>query len=426
MSLDSHLDQDGLAWDDTGLQLFPRWTREPSLAAIVFVCRRELQLAPDAECKISFFAAGAFNKLYLVTTESSTLLMRVSLPVYPHYKTRGEVATLGWVREHTQIPVPKVLASQDNRINAGASEDELDFEWMLMERMPGQPLYKVWRNLSMQQKVALVEQLAGFQAQLHANSQLGFSGIGTLQPGATPSPGRVVSHEFFMGDHVQYDVPRGPFRSSRDWMHSQLQILILAQSAARDRAEDDDDREEAEEMLECAEKLLGILPKVFPEEASERTVIWHDDLDTQNILVDDEGRITGIIDWECVSAFPLWMATRLPAFLDGQSERTEEPVRDTYADAAADEEPEDGLDNEGKNMLYWIHLMEYEVTKLKGVYEAKMRELWPNHEKVAQENAKKVDFYEALLQLTAGIWLGQVAEWAEKVEQGESVRWADV
>jgi hypothetical protein len=56
--------------------------------------------------------------------------MRVTLPVSPHHKTRGEVATLRWVREHTNIPVPKVIAFDDN------SDDSIGFEWILVELMP--------------------------------------------------------------------------------------------------------------------------------------------------------------------------------------------------------------------------------------------------------------------------------------------------
>lgn len=102
--------------------------------------------------------------------------MRVSLPVEPVNKTRGEVATLRWIRGHTDMPVPEVIS-----FNA-SSDDEIGFEWILMELMPGDSAYKRWRGMSMSQKTALVERMAEFQGQL-MNSYLtkgAFRGIGTL------------------------------------------------------------------------------------------------------------------------------------------------------------------------------------------------------------------------------------------------------
>ena len=47
-------------------------------------------------------------------------------------------------------------------------------------------------------------------------------------------------------------------------------------------------------------------------------LLWHGDLHSQNIFVDSEDptRIVGIIDWQSVSACPLFMQVGRPAFLD--------------------------------------------------------------------------------------------------------------
>ncbi|KAJ4410678.1 hypothetical protein N0V82_009157 [Gnomoniopsis sp. IMI 355080] len=305
--------------------------------------------------------------------------MRVSLPVHPHYKTRGEIATLRWVRDTTDIPVPKIIAFQDS------NDNEIGFEWILMDRMPGTPLYRRWRTMSMTQKVALTNRVAEFQAQLARcdDPDTRFRGIGTLSADSekeagvstTLTPGQMVSYNFFMSDHLHYDVPRGPFRSSHDWLSSELNLIILEQRAVLEKTEDEDDVENAEEVLLAAQKLLGLLPKVFPptQHSTEVTVICNDDLNLNNILVDDEGNITAIVDWECVSALPIWMAVRMPDFIRVGG-REEEPKREGYADASpqgslhsGNDECTNDLDNEGKNELYWIHLMEYESTQLQKV-----------------------------------------------------------
>lgn len=58
--------RDGLTWDESGFDLTPVWSREPSLEAITNVCREELQIENSEAYDVSFYSAGAFNKLYLV------------------------------------------------------------------------------------------------------------------------------------------------------------------------------------------------------------------------------------------------------------------------------------------------------------------------------------------------------------------------
>ncbi|KAK2607546.1 hypothetical protein N8I77_006210 [Diaporthe amygdali] len=428
--------QDGLEWEETLFNLIPRWTREPSMEAIESVCRRQLELPAGCPCTVSFYAAGAFNKLYLIVCADQSFLMRVTLPVSPHYKTRGEVATLRWVREHTDIPVPRVIAFEDSNDNS------IGFEWILMELMPGATAYRRWRTMSLEQKSAITKRVAEFQVQLsrYGVPDSPFKEIGTLDlengPGRIEAPtgvtpGKLISHEFFMGNRLNYDVPRGPFRSSFDWLSSEIRLIILEQTEALEKAEDDDDREDAEEILGSARRLLSLLPKVFPDDQQDEiaTALYHDDLSLHNILVNEDGEITAIVDWECVSAMPIWLTTKMPKFLIGEN-REEEPIRGTYADEIPAEPvgpPNDGgpddLNNEGKNQLYWIHLMEYETTQLRAVYEARLRQLWPAWP--LQESQIKVDFFDAVLQCSAGVFVKQVDRWVDSIERGDLIRWAD-
>lgn len=267
--------QDGLEWKETLFDLVPKWTRDVSIPAIESLCRQQLTLPPEAPCTAAFHASGLFNKLYIVKCAGGPLILRVSLPVYPRHKTRAEVATLRWVRENTMVPVPEVLGYDDG------NDNEIGYEWILMELMQGTSAHKRWRAMSMTQKVALTKQIATFQAELSGLGKRGsmFRGIGTLDlPVGQKSdardpkefvPGLLVSHEFFMGDHLHYDVPRGPFRSSHDWLSAVLNIILLHQKTVLEKTEDEDDKEDAEEILSAAGKLLSLLPKVFPLDKDE-------------------------------------------------------------------------------------------------------------------------------------------------------------
>lgn len=141
------------------------------------------------------------------------------------------------------------------------------------------------------------------------------------------------------------------------------------------------------------QKLADLLPKIFPsiQNPPERTVVWHDDLSLQNIMVDDKGAVTAIIGWEGVATMPFWYATRMPSFLRGNA-REKKPRRDEYIDKTLEEvaeqkelDAEYWLDNEGKNMLYWIHLTEYEQTQLRKVYSDHMSRPWVGWDEAVAE-----------------------------------------
>ncbi|KAI1875415.1 hypothetical protein JX265_004473 [Neoarthrinium moseri] len=399
--------RDGLGWDDGGLYVKPIWTREPSLVDIENLCRKELRIDTGDTCAVSFRAEGAFNKLYLIEMNQGKSLLRVSLPVHPHNKTRGEVTTLRFLRDRTDVPVPEVIAFDDS------SDNLIGFEWILMEMMPGVSVYKRWRTLTMFQKVALVQRVAELQTQISLKS---FSKIGTLKS----------------SDHFDYDVGRGPFRSSYDYLMSYIEIIIKDYMTAIVEAEDEEDKEDAEAALALARRLASLLPKIFPslQCPPERTVIWHDDLSLQNILVDEQGNITAVVDWECVSATPLWVATKAPKFLEGPS-REKEPVRQDYADEdseqpSAPDGAEDELDNEGKDELYWIHLMEYETTQLRKFYHASMCHLRPGWEVQVSESSLKADFLGAVVRCGDGFHLRRIDQWVDLIEKGECPRLMDV
>lgn len=446
----------GLFWETTGLDVEPRWARQPDIDAIAQVVRRHLGITSPSQCVVTFHSSGTYNKHYHVHSPvHGRYLMRVILPVDPHNKTRGEVATLQLVRRKTDMPVPVVVAYDDT------SDNEIGFEWILMELLEGKPAHVQWRKMNMRQKERLVGRMAEFQAQLSRCGNMtesGFRGIGTL--GAIsrgesdyvdlmmPEPGPMVSPVFFTGERWHYPVSRGPFQSSHDWLRSYLNIIIKEHSAALSqpqplRTPDDDTESERRELAEgvtrVARKLTRLLHKIFPQlvHPSERTVLWHgDSLSLDNLLVDENGRITGVVDWECVSTMPRWVSTQFPEFLRGEVEREEEPHRNRYADVFSDEEDsderQDGVaddvpDNEGKTELYWIHLMEYEQTQLRRVYSGRMNQLMGNGwDGEVEEAALKVDFLGAVSKCAQGFYLKRIEQWVDAVEAKEFVRLGDV
>ncbi|KAI6083518.1 phosphotransferase enzyme family-domain-containing protein [Hypoxylon rubiginosum] len=425
----------GLEWCSGVFAPTPKWTHEPSLSAIEAVCCRSLG---TASCSVKFLAAGVWNKAYTITLEDGRqYLMRVSLPLDPKNKIRGEVATLRIVRSATTVPVPEVYAFDDS------SENEIGYEWILMQLMPGKPLYYHWRKMTFTQKINLVNQIASYQNQLFncSTRENCLYGIGTLGTGNETieglepdkvEPGPLVSQLFFIGNHYDYDVQRGPFRRSYEWMRASLDIIIKSQEDAISKAADEEDKEDAMEDMRIIRQLEDILPAVFSPtddqpHSLERTVLWHNDLNLHNILVDTNGEITAIIDWECVSMLPLWVARQQPDFLSGSVQEIK-PERDTFTKKTELEEQSaseiDKLDDEGIDELYWISLMEYEKTQLRKVYAARMHLLWPEWYSIQQEYLK-ADFYDAATCIATG-FIKPIINWIDAIKRKEEVRLMEI
>ncbi|EXK36294.1 hypothetical protein FOMG_09488 [Fusarium oxysporum f. sp. melonis 26406] len=235
-----------------------------------------------AHCAVSFLTSGGFNKIYVVEVGyDQRFVLRVSLPVDPRHKMAGELATLGWLSQHSTVPVPRVIAFDDTRDN------KIGFEWILMDHVSGTSAQTRWRKMTMEDKKTLVENIARHHAQLLDIST--FQQTGTLKE--TDSgfiPDRLASMMFFWGDHYNFDVHRGPFRSSHGWLYSFLFIMIKGKVLAMDKAVREGDEEDAGEAmynLRIAKELYLLLPETFKpdEDTDDKKVLWHDDLSLSNI-----------------------------------------------------------------------------------------------------------------------------------------------
>lgn len=355
----------------------PRWTRDPSLSAITSLARKRLCLTPSARCDVAFFSQGGFNKLYSIDTGSGSYMMRVALPVEPAQKTLSEVATLALVRERCTSLVPSVVAfdAQQHGIS-----NELEFEWILMDRIPGVVLENAWKTMTWAEKEELVKQVAAVLAKLLRQQ---FAGIGNLYSKSTESAlpeevavGPIVSMTFFWHNRRTYDVPRGPFRSSYDWLDARLRLVLEDSKRTLETSRDEDEIEDAEDARALAERLIRLLPRVFPpDEGMEVTALCHDDLSWHNILVAN-GKLSGIVDWECVSLLPIWKVCQYPSFLQGKT-CTERPV------------PPEGDEEDD---LYKDRMREWEATRLRRIFDAEMERLELEWGEVLRRSTSKVDF----------------------------------
>ncbi|KAL8349989.1 hypothetical protein RB598_005363 [Gaeumannomyces tritici] len=363
----------GLEWVQTPFSLEPRWAVDPDINSI----RRTIEsLLPGQKTVVSFLAQGAFNKVYDIATDNQALVLCMSLPVDPKHKTLSQVTTIDWTRRHASLPVPEFIAHSATRANP------VGFEWILIEKLPVKTLASSWVEMDFSAKERLVKKIAAHYADVYGNQ---LRGIGNIYPDVLSSPlqneeppavQRIVSMPFFWGDHIQQDVPRGPFPSSVEWISAHL--------------------------------LKSSIRNFFPCWGldSESSVLLHDDLSQHNILADQDGSLTGVVDWECMSAAPLWKACAYPSFPEARP-RGDAPGQATYQ-RGADGEPDS---------LYWDHLGEYELTKLCSCFLGEMRRLAPEWVLVFEYAESKRDFYLAA-QNCDEFLSGDIIAWLDEAAMG--------
>lgn len=293
----------GLEWRPNHGQMLPFWSYEPCLTAIENVCRRQLYIPSDRPCLVSLHAPAQEDGLcryYRVEYANTVAMMKVLLPVDPRVKTYGEVITLNWLRGNTSVPVPRVIAFDHNNKN------EIGFEWILMDFMPGTPVSLKWRGMSMEQKVAFTERVAEIQAELfrYGDPDKAFKGVGTLfmissqdrHSSVGIRPDEHSSYMSFTRHRLLYGLRRGPYRHSYAWLKTQLNLIALEQANLLRNAELEN-RHVHSHKLSVVLRLVNLLPMIFPPETepgAEPTVLNNAWLSLKSFLVDDEGNIMAI------------------------------------------------------------------------------------------------------------------------------------
>ncbi|OAL75077.1 hypothetical protein A7D00_0675 [Trichophyton violaceum] len=250
---------------------------------------------------------GGFHKALLMTLENGTeVVAKIPCPNagLPMLSTASEAAVLEFVRTHTTIPVPKVLAwSSDSKNPVGA-------EYIILEKAKGVQLTKfpAYGNLYFRHSIPNLPHVP-LDKELDPSSQYCIGPAASLQ---------------------WADGGRTPEYSSGPWMNLQEFGESLAKRclckgfptvrAAGCRPPSYGTPSSHKSVLESA---MNILPAVSSHPNLVKTstpVLLHPDLHMGNIFTTEEIKntisITGIIDWHSISIAPKFLQARWPVFLE--------------------------------------------------------------------------------------------------------------
>ncbi|RMZ81401.1 hypothetical protein DV738_g2281, partial [Chaetothyriales sp. CBS 135597] len=286
---------------------------------------------------------GNFNKAYrLVMDDGRSVIAKIPHPNAgpPTLTTASEVATMEFASTILNIPVPKVLAwsaTDKNPVNA---------EYIIMEEAKGSQLHDVWQNLQLRSKVDVIHEIVDIERKLlsvtfNRIGALYFNGCGIS--GCKPLVatvdsqqvnervqsrfciGPIVRREFWEKERSKMHQYHGPWQSSVEYLESiaNREISWIETYADPQQTVDNPwrytsaEQHSPEAHVSCLRKFLSAIPQIVPRDSeliSPR--LWHPDFHAGNIYVDDQGRITSIIDWQGAWATPVFLGANPPLLLD--------------------------------------------------------------------------------------------------------------
>jgi hypothetical protein len=112
---------------------------------------------------IEKLAEGGFNRVFLLRMDDgfeviAKIPYRKTAPA--HYLTASEVATMQFVQQHLDVPVPSVYAWSSDKSNS------VGVEYIIMQKVGGVPLSDIWWSLRGRQMLTVIEQLVQFQSKM--------------------------------------------------------------------------------------------------------------------------------------------------------------------------------------------------------------------------------------------------------------------
>jgi aminoglycoside phosphotransferase (APT) family kinase protein len=213
--------------------------------------------AANGRLRLSPIATGKFNSSYWVQAGDEELVLRIAPPddavfvFYERKMMRQEPELHALLLEKTDVPVAEIVVFDDSRML-------LDRDYMLMRRLAGRPLTEA----AQVNHNHVLQQVGYYLAQVHTLTAGQYGYLGAHRPMEAQSNWRdafvIMWHKL-----IEDIVGVGHYNS-----------------------------EESSHLRRLLDKYLSLFDRPVTSH------LLHMDIWQQNILVDDSGKVTGIVDWD--------------------------------------------------------------------------------------------------------------------------------
>jgi hypothetical protein len=322
-----------VSWGTSGFPDAPDqdWVKIKTIPneAFIEVLLKRFDHYDKKDCRVTKRSSGSFHLCAFIEVAGQvqrTYIIRVpangTADFWDKHKARthrSETTTMRYIKQKAMhVPLPHVYASDDTLNNA------IGAPYILMDALKGEPAYKLWKpdgsafctspSPELEHKRQhFLHSLANVMAEL---GKLHFPRMGMLyseDPFSYP-----LTAVIFNPDNT--DNLTAGFSTCKERWNRSLSDKNLWSSTHPNGVEKDMDtlalQSGLHSLLTTIASSSPFSRSVAHDEAAESFVLRHTDLDLQNILVDNEGNVTGIIDWDncsivprCVgpAALPLWL-----------------------------------------------------------------------------------------------------------------------
>lgn len=267
---------------------------------------------PGHKCYFGSRTTGTYNAIiFLIFDDEMEWVVKIPRLAKPEGNPRliSELATLKFLADNNTPKTPRAHVFELTCDNATKTP------FIIMDRFRGKPLYEALQSGISRDKVhEILRELATLRKSLQTRP---FPKIGSLtifsQKTNTYDVDKQISIWNCYNNIHRYNRDSGPFETSLgyyaslhhiSWSHAQRYMY--------------DPENEITERWQVHSYLGSVLASYVGEETG-KFYLAHTDLGAQNILVDDNGNLTGIIDWEFASTLPPRAAEHYPKLLRNES-----------------------------------------------------------------------------------------------------------
>ncbi|KAI4858978.1 kinase-like protein [Hypoxylon rubiginosum] len=237
-------------------------------------------------------AIGSYNIIHFIQLDEHRFVIRLPITGWGSGKNEtaarameSQVATLRLIARNTTVPVPQVYdfdTTDDNAIGA---------PYYCMGWIPGKPVLQVWfehpKLMSREQfRLNILKSLSQIMPQL---SRFTFNKVGSISSRSSTPAASDPCYDWAIGSNGQLEiVSSGPFDSA-----------VAYVKARYDHAPEDN------VWINAQEKIMShILPFSPIYDAQDSFVLRAPDFNPQNVMVDEQGNVTGLIDWDLAQTVP--------------------------------------------------------------------------------------------------------------------------
>ncbi|KAG9205469.1 hypothetical protein G6514_008111 [Epicoccum nigrum] len=290
------------------------------------------QLAAEGDLQVTYRTCGTYHLVVFITPVDTTRPSKEWVIRIPGHGTAShwtpedayvlerEVQFVEHIRKNTRAPVPQILAYSSNCSN------ELGSPFILMTKLLGKSAYSIWFDNPYNPDLAFmaadvpsvptekkrINFLRSMERAMTEIQRLSFDKIGMPE----------ISEEgtISVGPSYTWNDEEDPDEATERPAFSTTRMYAAVSLATNFGVDLNRGPETTYRHSSGIRHILSIVfsQPVFEESLSGRETftIHHNDLDLQNILVDEEGNGTGIIDWDKAFAAPRCIgASAVPIFL---------------------------------------------------------------------------------------------------------------